>query len=196
MAAVPQRRFEGKVVVVTASTAGIGLGIATRLAREGAHVMISSRKHSSVEEVVSSLRSQGLEVAGCACHVGSSQQRHALVQETLRVRRCDGPRTPTLPLLPLPLLMPFLPPAGPAPGGDADGPRQTPLPAPSFCQIYGRIDHLVSNAAVNPSAGPILDSSDAAIDKVRCCGGLAGLLLQLLQSRVWVPSSTDHHRHP
>jgi hypothetical protein len=44
------------------------------------------RKKSNVDEVVSALRAQGLDVAGCACHVGSSQQRQALVQETLRVR--------------------------------------------------------------------------------------------------------------
>ena len=31
-------RFAGKVAVVTASTAGIGLGIATRLGQEGAKV--------------------------------------------------------------------------------------------------------------------------------------------------------------
>lgn len=38
------RRLEGKVAVVTASTQGIGLAIAERLGREGAAVVISSRK--------------------------------------------------------------------------------------------------------------------------------------------------------
>jgi NAD(P)-dependent dehydrogenase (short-subunit alcohol dehydrogenase family) len=33
-------------------------------------------------------------------------------------------------------------------------------------QVFGRIDHLVSNAAVNPTAGPILDAPEEAIDKV------------------------------
>lgn len=116
------RRFAGKVVIVTASTAGIGLGIATRLAQEGARVMISSRweplpcyavlclerltclshcfysctlnlirytnrrKKQNVDEVVSQLKAQGLDVAGCACHVGNKQQRQQLVQETVRVR--------------------------------------------------------------------------------------------------------------
>lgn len=38
------KRFEGKVVIVTASTQGIGFTIAERLALEGASVVISSRK--------------------------------------------------------------------------------------------------------------------------------------------------------
>ena len=37
-------RLSGKVAIVTASTEGIGYGIAQKLASEGANVMISSRK--------------------------------------------------------------------------------------------------------------------------------------------------------
>lgn len=37
------KRLKGKVAVVTAATAGIGLGIAERLAQEGAKVLICSR---------------------------------------------------------------------------------------------------------------------------------------------------------
>ena len=38
------KRFEGKSVVITAATAGIGLGIAQRLGEEGAKLTICSRK--------------------------------------------------------------------------------------------------------------------------------------------------------
>ena len=42
-------RYQGKVAVITASTQGIGKAIAIRLGREGAHVVISSRKKDMVE---------------------------------------------------------------------------------------------------------------------------------------------------
>lgn len=110
------RRLEGKVAIVTASTAGIGLGIVRRLASEGARVVVSSRKQQNVEETVQQLRAEGLQVAGIACHVGDGAAIKRLVQFTI--------------------------------------------------DTYGRLDILVSNAAVNPAAGPILTMDDSAIQKV------------------------------
>ena len=43
----PTGKLSGKVAIVTASTEGIGFGIAENLARHGAHVMLSSRKVGS-----------------------------------------------------------------------------------------------------------------------------------------------------
>ena len=43
------RRFENKVAVVTASTAGIGLSIAERLGLEGPEVVVCSRRQANVE---------------------------------------------------------------------------------------------------------------------------------------------------
>eukprot|EP00889_Picochlorum_renovo_P008349 jgi/Picre1/35379/NNA_002841.t1 len=65
-------RLRDKVAIVTASTAGIGLGIATRLASEGAKVVISSRKQESVDQIVRDLKSKNFECAGLACHVGAN----------------------------------------------------------------------------------------------------------------------------
>jgi NAD(P)-dependent dehydrogenase (short-subunit alcohol dehydrogenase family) len=51
----------GKVALVTGSSRGIGAGIATRLARSGAHVIINYRAQSdAAERLVQGLRVQGL----------------------------------------------------------------------------------------------------------------------------------------
>ncbi|XP_041032695.1 dehydrogenase/reductase SDR family member 4-like [Carcharodon carcharias] len=76
--------LSGKVAVVTASTQGIGLAIARRLARDGAQVMISSRKQASVDRALEQLRAEGLDVLGTICHVGKREDREALVNQTLK----------------------------------------------------------------------------------------------------------------
>ena len=63
-----------------AAHTGIGLGIARRLAQEGAHVMISSRKAKNVEDTVAALLEEGFDVKGVACHVGSLEQVQRLIQ--------------------------------------------------------------------------------------------------------------------
>ncbi|GAQ85581.1 indole-3-butyric acid response [Klebsormidium nitens] len=110
------RRYEGRVCIITASTAGIGLGIARRLAQEGASVVISSRKEKNVNDAVAQLKKEGLEAFGVVCHVGSAEHRKKLIDETI--------------------------------------------------QKYGKIDVFVSNAAVNPGVGPILDMAESQLDKI------------------------------
>ena len=65
---------------MTASTEGIGLGIAESLAKHGASVMISSRKEANVEAAVAKLRAEGHEVAGAVCHVGKPEDRNNLLK--------------------------------------------------------------------------------------------------------------------
>lgn len=91
-------RLKGKVAIVTASTDGyiylntqyyqldiivfrsIGFGIAQRLAREGASVIISSRKQTNVDAAVEKLKSEGLDVTGVVCHVAKAEDRAKLFE--------------------------------------------------------------------------------------------------------------------
>jgi NAD(P)-dependent dehydrogenase (short-subunit alcohol dehydrogenase family) len=60
-------RLDGKLALVSGSTAGIGHAIATRLAQEGANVIINGRAQSSVDAVVAQLKTTARgEVLGYA----------------------------------------------------------------------------------------------------------------------------------
>ncbi|XP_037690532.1 dehydrogenase/reductase SDR family member 4-like [Choloepus didactylus] len=74
-----------KVALVTASTDGIGLAIARRLAQDGAHVVVSSRKQQNVDRAVAALQEEGLSVTGTVCHVGKAEDRERLVATALNL---------------------------------------------------------------------------------------------------------------
>ncbi|XP_059536586.1 dehydrogenase/reductase SDR family member 2, mitochondrial-like [Myotis daubentonii] len=74
----------GKVAVVTGSTSGIGFAIARRLAQDGAHVVVSSRKQQNVDQALAALQGEGLSVSGTVCHVGKAEDRDRLVTAALR----------------------------------------------------------------------------------------------------------------
>ncbi|XP_055147719.1 dehydrogenase/reductase SDR family member 4 isoform X6 [Symphalangus syndactylus] len=93
-----------KVALVTASTDGIGFAIARRLAQDGAHVVVSSRKQQNVDQAVATLQGEGLSVTGTLCHVGKAEDRERLVatlwmdkekeksmKEAMRIRRLGEP---------------------------------------------------------------------------------------------------------
>ncbi|XP_055147716.1 dehydrogenase/reductase SDR family member 4 isoform X4 [Symphalangus syndactylus] len=105
-----------KVALVTASTDGIGFAIARRLAQDGAHVVVSSRKQQNVDQAVATLQGEGLSVTGTLCHVGKAEDRERLVATAVK--------------------------------------------------LHGGIDILVSNAAVNPFFGSLMDVTEEVWDKL------------------------------
>jgi dehydrogenase/reductase SDR family protein 4 len=62
--------MKGKVAIITASSTGIGKGIAIRLAREGCSVIISSRDQKHVDSTVEEINKLGFDAYGIVCHVG------------------------------------------------------------------------------------------------------------------------------
>lgn len=111
-----QNPLANKVALVTASTDGIGFAIARRLAEDGAHVVISSRKQQNVDRAVATLQGEGLSVTGIVCHVGKAEDREKLVTTALK--------------------------------------------------LHQGVDILVSNAAVNPFFGNLMDVTEEVWDKV------------------------------
>uniref|UniRef100_A0A8D2AH86 Dehydrogenase/reductase 2 n=1 Tax=Sciurus vulgaris TaxID=55149 RepID=A0A8D2AH86_SCIVU len=71
--------------VLLLTTRRIGFTIARRLAQDGAHVVISSRKQQNVDQAVNTLQGEGLSVTGTMCHVGKAEDRERLVSTILSV---------------------------------------------------------------------------------------------------------------
>jgi NAD(P)-dependent dehydrogenase (short-subunit alcohol dehydrogenase family) len=67
------RNLKGRRALVTGSTAGIGLAIATSLAREGARVVVTGRTQTGVDKAVGEVKAAtGGEVVGFAGDLGTA----------------------------------------------------------------------------------------------------------------------------
>lgn len=75
--------LQGKVVVVTGSTRGIGRAIAEASARKDATVVISSRTESAVEATVAELRRAGAKASGLVANAGHYEELEALRDHAL-----------------------------------------------------------------------------------------------------------------
>lgn len=147
------KRYKGKSVIVTAATAGIGLGIAFRLGHEGALLTICSRRQVWLIATMGELQfAQSFPwLPARELNWLLNQQQILMMQpnvdEALGQLREAGIKA-----------------VGCAAnvGNKADLKRLVNLAV----DTYGSVDVLVSNAAVNPSAGLILDMPDSAIDKI------------------------------
>lgn len=70
--------LDGKVAIVTGASRGIGEAIARLLARQGARVIVSSRKIDGCEAVAADIVAQGGQAEAVACHIGDLTQIEAL----------------------------------------------------------------------------------------------------------------------
>ena len=64
-------KYRDKVVIVTGGSRGLGRAMCLGFAREGAHVVVASRKLASCEEVVALIKSEGGSALAHAAHMGA-----------------------------------------------------------------------------------------------------------------------------
>lgn len=80
----PLARFTGRVALVTGSSEGLGLGIAERLIREGAAVVLNSRSPQKGAHAMEELRALDGRIAFIAADVGIKGEAERVVHEAAR----------------------------------------------------------------------------------------------------------------
>lgn len=78
-----ERPLNGKVVVITGSTRGIGRAMAEACAQAGATVVVSSRAEAAIDRTVAAIRSAGGTASGFACDVTRERDLEALLAHTV-----------------------------------------------------------------------------------------------------------------
>lgn len=80
---VNKRRLDGKVIILTGASAGLGKQMAVFLAKEGAKLSICARRMEKLNETAALCEAEGAEVLAVRCDVSVLEDLQNLVQETV-----------------------------------------------------------------------------------------------------------------
>jgi NAD(P)-dependent dehydrogenase (short-subunit alcohol dehydrogenase family) len=73
-------KLAGKIALVTGGSAGIGLGIATRFAQEGARVFITGRRQSQLDRAVAAIGGDAAAVQGDTSNLADLDRLYATIK--------------------------------------------------------------------------------------------------------------------
>lgn len=76
-------RLDGKVAVITGSSRGIGMETAKLMARQGAKVVVSSRKADACQPVADAIKAEGGEAIVIPCNISRKAEVEGLVKGTM-----------------------------------------------------------------------------------------------------------------
>jgi NAD(P)-dependent dehydrogenase (short-subunit alcohol dehydrogenase family) len=80
---IPDLRADGKVVVITGASKGLGRAMALGFAEAGADIVVASRKLDGCQRVADEVRALGRRALPISCHVGDWAQCRQLIDETV-----------------------------------------------------------------------------------------------------------------
>ena len=75
--------LEGRTVIITGGSGGIGRACATEFAKAGANIVIASLPPDSIPAVVEEVENSGVKSLGLACDVTKAEQVQSMVQRTI-----------------------------------------------------------------------------------------------------------------
>ncbi|NDX20279.1 SDR family NAD(P)-dependent oxidoreductase, partial [Acinetobacter baumannii] len=78
-----QEKVQGKVILVTGASSGIGLTISNKLADAGAHVLLVARTQETLEEVKADIESRGGQVSIFPCDLNDMEMIDQVSKEIL-----------------------------------------------------------------------------------------------------------------
>ena len=77
--------YQGRAAVITGGASGIGFATAQEFARRGARLMLADINEAALQEAVSTLRDDGVDVHGVVCDTRKLDDVVALADEAFRV---------------------------------------------------------------------------------------------------------------